>query len=418
MPSSLPDLAGLLPSWQLAMRAERKSPRTIGSYSEGVKAFLKWCAASGTPPELTKTTVQAFIGALLDNGAEGGTMRARHMALRRYAAWLADEGELDANPLDGMKLPKADIKVTEALTDDQLRRLIKACAGKGFRERRDEAIVRLLAECGLRAAELIGLQVADVNLQDGLATVRRGKGAKGRVVPFGPQTAAALDRYLRVRGSHRLAETGPLWLGQGGQTFGYHGLDKSLKERAQVAGIEKFHLHLMRNTAATRWLRAGRQRAGSDVGRRVDTARHVGPLHAGVGVRTGRRRGPQPRAGRPVTDWPYHLLGPDGARALITARCARCYRVAAKYWEHNNQGAWIAPNHSRTRTIEEILDDDVRTRNMVAARVCWCDPPPALPTGDELAALVDRARTNLQHRNNIRDRRSPERGWAPVTIRV
>lgn len=244
------------------MRAERKSPRTIGSYSEGVNAFLKWCAITGTPPELTKTTVQAFIGALLDKGAESGTVRARHMALRRFAAWLADEGELDGNPLDGMKLPKADIKVTEALSDDQLKRLIKACAGKGLRERRDEAIVRLLAETGLRAAELIGLATTDVNLADGLATVRRGKGAMGRVVPFGPQTAAAIDRYLRARRTHRLADTGALWLGQGGQTFGYHGLDKSLKERAELAGIKGFHLHLLRHTAATRWLRAGGSEQG------------------------------------------------------------------------------------------------------------------------------------------------------------
>ena len=117
-----------------------------------------------------------------------------------------------------------------------------------------------------------------------------------------------------------------------------------------------------------------------------------------------------------MTDW-TGLAGPDGAHALITARCVRCYRVAAKYWKHNNEGAWIAPNHSRTRTIDEMLDDSVRTRNMVAARVCWCDPPPTLPAGDELAALIDRARRNLQ-RNNIRDRHTPEAGWAPVTIRV
>jgi hypothetical protein len=91
-----------------------------------------------------------------------------------------------------------------------------------------------------------------------------------------------------------------------------------------------------------------------------------------------------------VTDW-AGLTGPDGARALITARCVRCYRVAAKYWEHDNEGAWIAPNHSRTRTIEEILDDSTRVRNMVATRVCRCEPPPTLPDGDELAALVAHA---------------------------
>jgi integrase len=92
--------------------------------------------------------------------------------------------------------------------------------------------------------------------------VRRGKGGKGRAVPFGPQTAAAVDRYIRARRSHRLSSTGELWLGGGGQTFSYHGLNLALKRRAQAAGISGFHLHLMRHTAATRWLRAGGSEGG------------------------------------------------------------------------------------------------------------------------------------------------------------
>ena len=117
--------------------------------------------------------------------------------------------------------------------------------------------MRLLAETGLRAAEVIGLQTTDLDLPRGLVTVRRGKGGKGRIVPFGPHTAAALDRYLRARRSHRLASSSALWLGVGGKGFGYHGLNDALRERARSAGIEGFHLHLMRHTAATRWLRAG-----------------------------------------------------------------------------------------------------------------------------------------------------------------
>ena len=262
MLSSLPDLASLLPSWQLALRAERKSRQTVDAYTTGVRLFLRWCADSGTTPELTKAAVQAFTAALLDSGAQAATARSRHMALRRYATWLTDESELDANPLLGVKPPKLDAKVTDALTDDQLKRLIKACQGKDLLDRRDEAIVRLMGETGLRAGELVGMQFSDVNVQDGLATVRRGKGGKGRVVPFGPQTAAAIDRYMRARRTHRLAETGPLWLGGGGQTFGYHGLNMALKRRAQAASIDRFHLHLLRSTAATRWLRAGGSEQG------------------------------------------------------------------------------------------------------------------------------------------------------------
>jgi integrase len=119
-----------------------------------------------------------------------------------------------------------------------------------------------MAETGARAGEILNMLPSDIDLQRGLATVRRGKGGKGRIVPFGPQTAAALDRYIRARRTHRFAETGPLWLGGGGQQFGYHGLNMALKRRARMAGIEKFHLHLLRSTAATRWLRAG----GSETG--------------------------------------------------------------------------------------------------------------------------------------------------------
>ncbi len=262
MRESLPDLAGLLPSWKLALRAERKSPATVAAYSEGVLAFLRWCADTNTTPHMTQTTAQAFTAALLDNGAEPATARSRHMALRRFAAWLTDEGELDANPLIGVKPPKLDTKVTEALSDDQLKRLIKACEGKEFGDRRDEAIVRLMSETGLRAGELLGMSVSDVDPQGGVATVRRGMGGKGRVVPFGPQTATALDRYLRARRTHRLADTGPLWLGGGGRSFQYHGLNVALKRRASDAGIERFHLHLLRTTAATRWLRAGGSEQG------------------------------------------------------------------------------------------------------------------------------------------------------------
>jgi site-specific recombinase XerD len=263
MSESLPDLAALLPSWQLALRAERKSPATVVTYTEGVRGFLRWCSDTATTPELSKTTAQAFTTALLDDGAEAATARTRHMALRRFAAWLADEGELDTNPLLGVKPPRLDSKVTEALTDEQCKRLIAACRGKDFIDRRDEAIARFMIETGVRAGELVGMTLpGDIDLERGVATVRRGKGGKGRPVVFGAQTGAAVDRYLRARRSHRLAETGPMWLGGGGQSFGYHGLNVALKKRAEAAGIGNFHLHLLRSTAATRWLRAGGSEGG------------------------------------------------------------------------------------------------------------------------------------------------------------
>ncbi len=108
-------------------------------------------------------------------------------------------------------------------------------------------------------------------------------------------------------------------------------------------------------------------------------------------------------------DWARALTAPAGAVPLIAARCGRCHRVAAKYWEHGEHGAWIAPNRDTDRTVEQLLDDSTRVRNMVADRVCSCDPPPALPDGDELAALVARAKTTDTPGRRHR---------APLTIRV
>jgi site-specific recombinase XerD len=266
MRRNLPDpslsLAELLPSWQLALQAERKSPGTIKSYTEGVTVFLRWCEATGTPPQLDRSAVQAFVAHLLENGAEPTTARARQLGVRRFARWLVDEGEYDSDPLLGIKQPKLDRKVVDALTDDQLRRLIKACQGKSLRDRRDEALIRLMAETGMRAGEVIGMQLSDIDLQRGLATVRRGTGGKGRIAPFSPQTATAIDRYVRMRRTHRLAEAGPLWVGGGGKTFSYAGLNRSLRERAEAAGISPWYPHLLRHTAATRWLRAGGSEQG------------------------------------------------------------------------------------------------------------------------------------------------------------
>ena len=161
-----------------------------------------------------------------------------------------------------MKSPKLDEKVIEPLTDDEIRALFKACAGRDLRDLRDTALVRLMVECGVRAGEAVGLQVDDLNLAGGIVTVRRGKGGKGRTVPIGPQTVQAIDRYLRARRTHRLAHSTDLWLGDRGKRFTYDALHKSLKARAAAAGLVGFHPHKLRHTAAHRWLAAGGSESG------------------------------------------------------------------------------------------------------------------------------------------------------------
>jgi integrase/recombinase XerD len=255
--------AELLLSWEVALRSERKSPHTISQYREGVRAFLRWCERTGTTPELSKPVVQAFIADLFDGGAQAATARARYMALRRFSAWLAKEGETDADALLGMSPPKLVTKITDPLSDAELRDLIKSCQGTGFADRRDEAIVRLMAETGIRAGECASLVVADVDTLHGRAVIRSGKGARDRAVPFGTQTAAVLDRYIRARRTHKLAAQPALWLPtRAAGSFGYTSLRRALAHRAALAGIDNFHPHILRHTAATRWLAAGGSEGG------------------------------------------------------------------------------------------------------------------------------------------------------------
>jgi integrase/recombinase XerD len=260
--SSPPDLAVLLPSWELALRAERKSPATVKSYGDGVRRFIEWCDATGTEPILNRPNVTGFIAAVLDAGAQPATARTRHLAVRRFAAWLLEEGELDTDPLIGLKPPKLDTKVVDPLTEPELKALITACSGRELRDRRDEALLRFMLETGARAGEVVALGLADVDLVQGVAIVRRGKGGTGRSVPFGPQTGRAIDRYIRTRRSHRLAGTPELWLGDRGKAFGYDALHQTLGERARAAGVENFRPHRLRHTAAHRWLAAGGSEGG------------------------------------------------------------------------------------------------------------------------------------------------------------
>lgn len=257
------DLPELLKSWDVSLRAERKSPQTVKSYTEGVRRFLAWAEKEERTPELDRRTVNAFVTWLLDSGAEASTARARQLALRRFSAWLLEEGETERDELLGIKAPKLDSKVVEPLTDAEIKAMLKACAGlEPLRDRRDEAILRFMLETGCRAGETAAMALSDLNLIGGTAIVRRGKGGKGRTVPFGPQTAKAIDRYVRTRRTHRLADTDALWLGDRGKAFSYDALHKSLALRATMAGVVGFHPHKTRHTAAHRWLAAGGSEGG------------------------------------------------------------------------------------------------------------------------------------------------------------
>jgi integrase/recombinase XerD len=257
------DIATLVDSFEIALKSARRSPSTLTIYLSSIRLYLRWCADNGHPAQIDRGQVSAWIAAMLDGGAQPTTAAARLAGVRQFSKWRGAEGEIDSDPLLRLNAPKSDVPIPPVLMDDELRAPIKACQGQRLRDRRDEAIVRLMAETGMRAGELIALELDDVDLTRGLAMIRRGKGGKGRIAPFGPQTARALDRYIRLCRGHPAADSKALGLGaRTRQALGPHGLRVTLLERSEMAGIKGFHPHVLRHTAASRWLSAGGTEGG------------------------------------------------------------------------------------------------------------------------------------------------------------
>jgi integrase/recombinase XerD len=261
VPDDLLDLESLLNSWLITLRGERKSRSTLKAYRAGVDQYLAFCDREQLPRALSKGGVRGFMASLSDT--EPATARLRLQALKLFARWLAEEEGFDPDGVLAVRAPKLDDKSVPDLSEDEVKRILNACKGPGFRDKRDFAIMVLLAETGLRASECLDLDVADANLMTCSLLVKRGKGGKGRQVRFSASTAAALDRYIRARRAAGNPPNGALWVSSTGQRrLSYRGMSDSLKQRAIAAGVTGFHVHRTRHTAAVRWLRSG----GSETG--------------------------------------------------------------------------------------------------------------------------------------------------------
>lgn len=260
------DMRDVLDSFFISLRAARRSEKTVKSYRLGVTQYAEWCDANGVPAAIVRAQVQTWMAHMHDRGLAPATVAARLAGVRQLSKWMADPEEggiLNADPLLRLNAPKQDSPITPVMTGDELKAIFKACQGPQFRDRRDEAIVRLMSETGMRVSEALGLDVEDIDLARGLAYIRRGKGGKGRIVPFGPQTAKAVDRYLRLRRAHPGADLKALFLtARMPRRLADHGLRRTLGARASAAGIDKFHPHMFRHTAAHRWLAAGGSEGG------------------------------------------------------------------------------------------------------------------------------------------------------------
>jgi site-specific recombinase XerD len=263
-------LKDLVDSWGTHLAAERKAAGTRRLYLGTLAAFTAWHAqaapgVSVTGSCLDRKTAAAYLADTLAQGAAAATARARYAALRQFTRWLAEEGETDGDVLAGMRPPKLDQPKVDSITGDELAAMLRACRvpqdatrWETFECLRDEAVIRLLADTGMRAGECVALRVDDVDLQRRILTVSRAKGGKHRISAFSPATARAIDRYLRrARRGHPQAAGGRLWLGTSGRGWTYHGLRGAVAKRAELAGVQGMHPHRLRHTAASNALDAG-----------------------------------------------------------------------------------------------------------------------------------------------------------------
>ena len=147
------------------------------------------------------------------------TANNRFRSLQRFFKWLVDEEHIDSNPMATMKPPKGEDHLVPVYEPAEIQALVGASLGDSFEDVRDTAIILLLVDTGIRRAELVGLTVEDVDIDDHSITVL-GKGARPRHVSFGNKVATALDKYEIKRRSHPHADRAAFLLGRRGTLTG------------------------------------------------------------------------------------------------------------------------------------------------------------------------------------------------------
>ena len=244
-------------SFRRTLEAENKSPRTIEAYTDAVRLLATYCQAHGHPllaGELRREHLQEFIADQLARW-KPATAHNRCRGVYAFLKWAVTEGDLETNPMQGMRPPQLAEQPVEVVGPERLARLLKICEGRDFPSRRDSAIILLLVDTGMRRAECAGMTLDDVDLDQRIVWVL-GKGRRPRALPIGRKTAQALDRYRRVREGHRLAHLPQLWVGRNGPMTP-SGVYQVVHDRARAAGLLAMHPHQLRHAFATSWLAEG-----------------------------------------------------------------------------------------------------------------------------------------------------------------
>lgn len=271
--------------FRFEMQAARKSDHTWLDYNTAYRYFSHWLEADRPIRDITKQDITAFMRAMsLDESAPAGiaprqgkprsakTLSNYHVALSALWTWAVAEGYADDHVVRLAPRPKFNQKPIEPYTDQELTAMCRACQrtnawkskpltdSERFTASRDLAIILVLADTGLRNAELRNLTMNDLDWKNNRLTIRAGKGDKSRILTFGNETRKALRRYVQERPPEAIRHGNHLFtnmLRYKGHPMTSESLTKLIARIGKAAGVQNATPHRFRHTAAVKRLQNG-----------------------------------------------------------------------------------------------------------------------------------------------------------------
>ena len=238
------------------LRTERRLSRhTSSNYRRDIQSFAAFCDRDELAgwKAVDNFHVRSYAAQEHRDGLSPRSIQRRLSALRSFFSYLVREGALKANPAAEIRAPKAAKRLPKTLDADRMARLLEPPADEPL-ARRDHAMMELLYSSGLRLAELVGVDLTDIDLGD--RTVRvLGKGSKTRVLPVGRHAVAAIQAWLRDRGALAKPDCTALFVTQAGRRLGVRGVQQRIARAARLQGIDmRVHPHLFRHSFASHLL--------------------------------------------------------------------------------------------------------------------------------------------------------------------
>ncbi|HOW73061.1 MAG TPA: tyrosine-type recombinase/integrase [Phycisphaerae bacterium] len=242
------------------------SPATLALYGECLRTFGRFLSEVGKPatamtfPELMTFHVWLNKEHKRNGGSFSAAYRSTHVtAVKGLYRWLYAEGAIATDPGRRLRLPRLGRQISRNVLSFQETRRLLATPGHTTQGMRDRIVLRLLALSGPRVSELAGLDVGDVVMSGRELTIRKGKGAKDRLIFFDRWTARYLARYL-AHCRPKLVEPGEkaLLVDDSRLRLRPHQLRRIVRQHARRAGIARpITCHSLRHTFCTNLLRAG-----------------------------------------------------------------------------------------------------------------------------------------------------------------